>query len=55
LCWTRIDQAVQALLPFVDVNSAKTAGFDTSKSYPFEPFSPVLSSRLGEFISFKGC
>ena len=55
LCWTNIDQAVQALLPFVDVNAAKAAGFDTSKSYPFEPFNPVLPSSLGEFISFKGC
>ena len=55
LCWTNIDQAVQALLPFVDVNAAKAAGFDTSKSYPFEPFNPVLPSALGEFISFKGC
>jgi hypothetical protein len=55
LCWTNIDQAVQALLPFVDVNAAKTAGFDTTKSYPFEPFNPVLPSSLGEFISFRGC
>ena len=55
LCWSRVDQAVQALLPFVDVNAAKASGFDTSKSYPFEPFNPVLLSPLGEFISFKGC
>jgi hypothetical protein len=55
LCWSKIDQAVQALLPFVDVNAAKAAGFDTSKSYPFEPFDPVLPSPLGAFISFKGC
>ena len=55
LCWTRIEQAVEALLPFVDMNAAKAAGFDTSKSYPFEPFNPVLPSPLGEFISFKGC
>ena len=55
LCWSKIDQAVQALLPFVDVNAAKAAGFDTSKSYPFEPFNPVLPSPLGAFISFKGC
>ena len=55
LCWTRIDQAVSALLPFVDKNAANAAGFDTSKSYPFEPFSPVLPNSLGNFISFKGC
>lgn len=55
LCWTRIEQAVQALLPFADANAAKAAGFDTSKSYPFEAFTPVLPSGLGEFISFKGC
>jgi hypothetical protein len=55
LCWTKISQAVQALLPFVDMNAAKQAGFDTSKSFPFEPFTPTLPSPLGEFISFKGC
>lgn len=55
LCWTKISQAVSALLPFVDLNSAKTAGFDTSKSYPFEPFTPTLPNPLGDFISFKGC
>src|SRR5215475_5312696 len=32
LCWSNIDQAVQALMPFVDVNAAQAAGFDTSKS-----------------------
>jgi ferritin-like protein len=55
LCWNRISQAVQALLPFADVNAAKSAGFDTSKAYAFEPFTPVLPNALGEFISFKGC
>ena len=55
LCWTKIEQAVQALLPFVDANAAKAAGFDTTKVYAFEPFNPVLPSSLGEFISFKGC
>jgi hypothetical protein len=55
LCWTRIEQAVQALTPFVDMTAAKAAGFDTSKSYGFSPFSPTLPITLGEFISFKGC
>jgi hypothetical protein len=55
LCWTRIEQALEALMPFVDMNAAKAAGFNTAKSYSFEPFNPTLPSPLGEFISFKGC
>lgn len=55
LCWTRISQAVAALTPFVDVNAANSAGFDTSKAYEFQQFTPVLPNPLGEFISFKGC
>ncbi len=55
LCLTHIDQAVAALLPFVDINAATAAGFDTSKSYPFEPFTPTLPNPLGDFISFSGC
>src|ERR1700729_1980763 len=55
LCWTSIDQAVNALLPFVDFNSARKAGFDTLQSFPFEPFNPTLPSSLGDFISFAGC
>ena len=55
LCWTEIDQALDALMPFVDKTAATKAAFDTSKSYPFEPFNPVLPSPLGVFISFKGC
>jgi Ferritin-like domain len=55
LCWTSIDQALAALMPFVDFNAANAAGFDTSKSYPFEPFNPALPSTLGEFVSFTGC
>jgi hypothetical protein len=54
-CWTRIEQAVAALTPFVDMNAAKAAGFDTSKSYGFSPFTPTLPNPLGNFISFKGC
>jgi hypothetical protein len=55
LCWTSIDQAVAALTPFVDFNAAKAAGFDTSQSYPFEPFNPTLPNPLGDFNSFGGC
>jgi hypothetical protein len=55
LCWTTIEQAVNALLPFVDFNAAKSAGFDTSQTFPFEPFNPTLPSPLGDFTSFGGC
>jgi hypothetical protein len=55
LCWANIQQAVQALTPFVDMTAAKAAGFDTSKSYGFSPFTPALPISLGDFISFKGC
>ena len=55
LCWTSIDQALTALTPFVDFNAAKTAGFNTSQSFPFEPFTPTLPNPLGAFISFSGC
>ncbi len=55
LCWTEIEQAVQALTPFADRNAAQAAGFDISKPFAFEPFSPTLPFALGEFISFKGC
>jgi hypothetical protein len=55
LCWTSIDQALTALTPFVDFNAAKAAGFNTSQSFPFEPFTPTLPNPLGAFISFSGC
>jgi hypothetical protein len=55
LCLTRIEQAVKALLPFVDINAARGAGFDTSKSFAFDSFTPTLPNPLGDFISFKGC
>ena len=55
LCWTSIDQAVQALTPFADINAARAAGFDVSKSFAFEKFTPTLPNALGDFFSFKGC
>ena len=55
LCLTNIDQAVNALLPFLDFASAWEAGFDTSKTYAFHSFTPKLPNPLGDFISFTGC
>jgi|SRR5579863_5910411 len=55
LCWNRIQQAVAALTPFADINAAKSAGFDVSRSFGFDPFTPKLPNALGDFISFKGC
>lgn len=55
LCWTHIEQAVAALTPFADITAAKAAGFDVSKSFGFDPFTPNLPNSLGDFISFKGC
>jgi hypothetical protein len=55
LCWTNINQAVDALLPFVDTAAAQAAGFNTARTFPFEPFNPKLPNPLGDFISFKGC
>jgi hypothetical protein len=54
LGWTVIEQAVNALLPFVDAAHAMAAGFDTGKSYEFVPFTPTLPSPLGDFHSFLG-
>lgn len=54
LLLTDISQAVNALLPFVDVNAAAKAGFDTTKTFPFVPFVPVLPTPLGDFHSFAG-
>jgi hypothetical protein len=55
LCWTNISQAVDALTPFVDEQAAESAGFDTSKTFKFHPFTPTLPNPLGEFFSFTGC
>jgi hypothetical protein len=46
LCWAEIDQALDALMPFADKNAATKAGFDTSKSHPFEPFIRFCQIRL---------
>jgi hypothetical protein len=54
LGWTQIGQAVTALLPFASKDAAAKAGFDTSKPYEFNPFTPTLPSPLGEFHSFTG-
>ena len=47
LGWTRIQQAVSALLPFADPTAAQQAGFDTTRPYQFVPFTPTLPSPLG--------
>jgi len=49
-----IGQAVEALLPFAEPKAAEKAGFDATKPYAFEPFTPTLPSPLGEFHSFAG-
>ena len=49
-----IGQAVEALLPFAEKSAAEKAGFDVTKSYKFEPFTPTLPNPLGEFHSLKG-
>jgi hypothetical protein len=49
-----IGQAVQALLPFAEPKAAAKAGFDATKPYTFEPFTPTLPNSLGEFHSLKG-
>ena len=51
---TDISQAVNALLPFVDATAAANAGFDTSRSFDFHPFTPHLPNDLGAFHSFAG-
>ena len=54
LKWAGINQAVAALTPFADKTAAGKAGFDTTKSYTFQPFTPVLPNPLGAFHSFTG-
>jgi hypothetical protein len=54
LRWTKISKAVAALTPFADKAAATHAGFDTTKPYKFNPFTPTLPEPLGEFHSFLG-
>jgi hypothetical protein len=55
LCWTTIEQAVQALTPFVNIQAAQAAGYDISRPFVFPAFTPTLPSELGQFFSFEGC
>jgi hypothetical protein len=52
--WTSIDQAVAALLPFVDRTTAASHGFDTTKEFEFQPFTPIAPNPLGQFFGFHG-
>jgi hypothetical protein len=54
LRWTKISKAVDALTPFIDKRAAARAGFDTSRSFEFKPFTPKLPTSLGDFHSFVG-
>jgi hypothetical protein len=54
LHWTSIKSAVKALTPFASPAAAAKAGFDTTKPYKFETFTPKLAEPLGEFHSFAG-
>jgi Ferritin-like domain len=49
-----INQAVEALLPFAEKAAAEKAGFDVTRPFKFEPFTPKLPNPLGEFHSLKG-
>ncbi len=54
LRWTKIEKALSALTPFADKGAAGKAGFDTSRSFRFKPFTPKLPEPLGDFHSFLG-
>ncbi len=42
-----IQDAVRALRPFIDRDAAQQAGFDVSRPYRFEPFTPRLPNPRG--------
>jgi hypothetical protein len=50
----KIDEAVDALLPFASKEAAEKEGFDVTRPFQFVPFTPTLPIVLGEFHSFKG-
>ncbi len=50
----KIEEAVQALLPFAEKAAGEAAGFDVTAPYDFVTFTPSLPSPLGEFHSFAG-
>jgi hypothetical protein len=52
--WNHIDQAVAALLPFVDKTTAASQGFDTNRVFDFQPFTPIAPNPLGQFFGFHG-
>jgi Ferritin-like domain len=52
--WHSIDQAVAALLPFVEKTAAAAHGFDTNKVFDFQPFTPIAPNPLGQFFGFHG-
>jgi Ferritin-like domain len=52
--WNSIDQAVAALLPFVNKTAAASHGFDTSRAFQFQQFTPTAPNPLGEFFGFHG-
>ena len=54
LKWTNINRAVKALTPFVNKTAAGKKGFDTTKPYHFQSFTPTLPEPLGAFHSFLG-
>jgi hypothetical protein len=52
--WKSIDQALAALMPFVDKTTAAANGFDTNKVFVFQPFMPTAPFPLGQFFGFNG-
>ena len=50
LKWAEISQAVTALTPFVSIQAAAAAGFDTSAGFKFHPFAGHCHRRWVSFI-----